>query len=170
VPRLMSVAHTLDAVVARRKTETRRLGWLHLPSGCDLDLCEKVMGRRKGEPLVRVARVHVNEVHREPLGAITDEQVYAEGFTEVDLMFWPAPLPAPGPTWSPAQWFVAFYADRFLRIDVRYSDGLRRALDTLVTRIVWTYLPDPPPCCTGPSPCSDCYDTGHAHPGLCWPT
>lgn len=143
MPRLMSVAHTLDAVLAHRKTETRRLGWLHLPAGVDLDLCEKVMGRRKGDPLVRLARVHVTEVHREPLGAITDEQAVAEGFTPDDFATWPTPTPWPF-DWTPAQWFVAFYADRFLSLDVGHSHAaLCDAAGTMVTRIVWTYLPTP---------------------------
>lgn len=142
MPRLMSVAHTIDAVVARRKTETRRLGWSWLPPGCDLDLCEKVMGRRKGEPLVRLARVHVTEVHLEPLGAITNEQAVAEGFTPDDFATWPGQRsPA---YWDPADWFVAFYADRFLSLDVGHSQtALTTALHTMVTRIVWAYLPDP---------------------------
>lgn len=49
----MSVSLTEDAVRDRRKTVTRRLGWKFLEAGDRLTLCRKVMGRRKGEPLVR---------------------------------------------------------------------------------------------------------------------
>ena len=49
--RLMSVSHTERAVVERRKTVTRRLGWRFLKPGDHLTLCRKVMGRRNCEPL-----------------------------------------------------------------------------------------------------------------------
>jgi len=65
--RLMSVAYTEEAVRARRKTVTRRKGWLMLKPGDHLTLCRKVMGRKKGEPLVRVAEVEVVSVRRESL-------------------------------------------------------------------------------------------------------
>jgi len=56
--RLMSVALTEDAVRARAKTVTRRLGWLFLRPYDRLTLCRKVMGRKRRdgtiEPLVRI--------------------------------------------------------------------------------------------------------------------
>lgn len=137
MPRLMSVAHTIDAVVARRKTETRRLGWLHLPAGADLDLCEKVMGRRKGEPLVRLARVHVTDVHRVRLNTITDAQAVAEGVEGV----------------TTAEGFIDFYCATFGK-----SNGLEPW--SLVTRIVWTYLPTPTDWCICP-PCPGRGTDGH---------
>src|SRR3954449_12954490 len=57
VSRLLSVALTTQAVRERRKTVTRRLGWLFLKPGTRLTLCEKVQGRRPGEPLVRICDV-----------------------------------------------------------------------------------------------------------------
>lgn len=78
--RLMSVALTEDAVRARRKTVTRRLGWHMLKSGDHLTLCRKVMGRRKDEPLVRICEVEVVDVRRERLSAL-DEWV-ASDFVE----------------------------------------------------------------------------------------
>jgi hypothetical protein len=45
-----------------------------------LTLCRKVMGRRRGEPLDRIADVEVLAVRREPLDAITPADVTAEGF------------------------------------------------------------------------------------------
>lgn len=65
--RLMSVAYTEDAVRERRKTVTRRKGWMFLKPGDRLTLCRKVMGRKKGEPLVRIAEVEVVSVRRESL-------------------------------------------------------------------------------------------------------
>lgn len=82
--RLMSVTLTEDAVVERRKTVTRRLGWLMLKPGDELDLCRKVMGRRKGDPLVRLARVRVTDVSRVCLScAMSDREATLEGFTNM---------------------------------------------------------------------------------------
>lgn len=60
----MSVKLTEPQVRRREKTVTRRLGWWEdkhgrrlLKPGDPLTLCRKVQGRRKGEPLVRIAEV-----------------------------------------------------------------------------------------------------------------
>ena len=81
--RLMSVSLTEDAVRERRKTVTRRKGWTFLRPGDRLTLCRKVMGRKPGEPLVRLAEVEVVSVRREMLGAITRADVEREGFPEM---------------------------------------------------------------------------------------
>lgn len=124
----MSVAHTADAVIARRKTVTRRAGWVFLTPGTQLDLCRKVMGRRHGEPLERLARVEVVDVRREQLNMVTDEDVALEGFTDDD---WSRHPWAHGMTWlgSPAEWFIRFFTDRMGGTD-----------DQHVTRIEWRYL------------------------------
>lgn len=92
--RLLSVSHTTKAVRARTKTETRRLGWWTdrngrqlVKVGDTLTLCEKVMGRKPGEPLVRICDVRVTEVRRERLWDITDEGVRAEGLRHDDADF-----------------------------------------------------------------------------------
>lgn len=96
MPRLMSAAFTEHAVRDRTKTVTRRAGWLFVRPGDRLTLCRKVMGRRKGEPLVRLVDVEVISVRREPLSAITPEDVAREGFPGmppdefVDRFFGPA--------------------------------------------------------------------------------
>lgn len=128
MPRLMSVAHTTNAVIERRKTVTRRAGWRFLKVGDELDLCRKVMGRRRccigkppcefDEPLERLARVRVIDVRREPLNQITAADVDAEG---VDL--------PPGFS-GPVGW-AAWYAGTF-----------HCPVDTEVTRIEWEYLDD----------------------------
>jgi hypothetical protein len=82
--RLMSVSLTEAAVVARRKTVTRRRGWLMLRPGDRLVLCRKVMGRRAAEPLVRLVEVEVVSTRRERLDEITDADVAREGFPEWD--------------------------------------------------------------------------------------
>lgn len=113
MPRLMSVSLTEDAVRARAKTVTRRLGWLMLRPGDRLTLCRKVMGRRKGEPLVRICDVEVVSIRRERLDKITPGDVGREGF----------------PRWNARQ-FVEFFCETH-----------RGATpETVVTRIEWRYL------------------------------
>lgn len=67
----------------RTKTVTRRLGWLRLKAGELLMGCEKCMGRKPGEPLVRLGTIRVLDVRRERLDAITAEDVAREGFPEM---------------------------------------------------------------------------------------
>lgn len=116
----MSVALTEDAVRERRKTVTRRLGWATLKPGTHLTLCRKVMGRRRPDgsvgPLVRIAEVEVVDVRREPLDAITQDDVEREGFRSA----------------SP-QWFVDFFCE-----------AMRCTPATEVTRIEWRYIGGPP--------------------------
>ncbi|WP_245714166.1 hypothetical protein [Nocardia vaccinii] len=113
MPRLMSVSLTEPQVRARSKTVTRRMGWLMLQSGARLTLCRKVMGRRKGEPLVRIVDVEVSAVRRERLDLITQEEIAAEGF----------------PQMSPAE-FVEFFC----------ASHTGCAPDSTITRIQWRYL------------------------------
>jgi hypothetical protein len=109
----MSVAHTADAVIERRKTVTRRPGWLFLKVGDRLTLCRKVMGRKPGEPLARLAEVEVTSLRREPLYMIGLADVRAEGFSE---------------PWGP---------DEFVWFFVNHIGGRR---DQIVTRIEWRYV------------------------------
>jgi hypothetical protein len=93
--RLMSVALTVSQVRDRSKTVTRRNGWLMLKPGDPLTLCKKTRGRTPGEPLVRITDVTVVSVRREPLSAITAEDVAAEGFpqmTPAEFVSFSAPL------------------------------------------------------------------------------
>jgi len=115
VPRLMSVALTTEQVRARSKTVTRRKGWLDLKPGERLTLCVKVMGRKPGEPLERLAEVEVTSVRREPLSAVTQADVTAEGF----------------PGMTPGE-FTAFFCE-----------NLGCTPETEVTRVEWRYLPRP---------------------------
>ncbi|MBX3031435.1 MAG: ASCH domain-containing protein [Chloroflexi bacterium] len=127
--RLMAVSLTEQAVVERRKTVTRRLRWLHLKPGDRLTLVRKSMGRKPGEPLVRLAEVEVVSVRREPLRLITDDDITREG-VPVEVF---TPVVGRGHEdicsgCRYANW-VAWYARTF---------GI--TTDTEVTRIEWRYL------------------------------
>jgi len=131
VSRLMSVAMTEQAVVERRKTVTRRKGWWEdkngrrlLKAGDQLTLCRKVMGRKKGEPLVRLVDVEVLDVRRERLDRLCDPMTWPYpnyGIREVAAEGFPGMLPA--------EFMVRFFLDA-QGIDPR---------DT-ITRIEWRYL------------------------------
>lgn len=116
MPRLMSVSLTEPQVVARTKDVTRRMGWLNLKAGDRLTLCRKVMGRKKGEPLVRLVDVEIVSVRREKLYMINDDEVRREGF----------------PDWT-AHEFIEFFCAS--------HKGCRH--DSLITRIEWRYLDRP---------------------------
>lgn len=86
--RNISFSLTTPQFKARTKTVTRRLGWCDLKVGDRLMGCEKCMGRKKGEPLVRLGEIEVLNVRRERLDAMLDvcrpdygvREVVAEGF------------------------------------------------------------------------------------------
>lgn len=122
--RLMSVSLTEPAVVARTKTVTRRLGWRMLKPGDHLQLCRKVMGRRKGEPLVRLALVEVVDVRRERVWDITDSDIAREGV--------------------PAYWFDDVYVDTGQPTCVAWVQWFCEQMDCWpddeITRIEWRYL------------------------------
>lgn len=111
--RLMAVSLSETAVHSRVKSVTRRLGWSYLTPGTQLTLCRKVMGRKRGEPLVRIADVEVVAVSRERLDAITAQDCALEGFAHL----------------TPAQ-FVEFFCAT--------HRGCTPA--SLITRIQWRYL------------------------------
>lgn len=82
--RLMSVSMTEQPVLDRIKNVTRRAGWLHAKPGDRVFLVRKAMGRKPGEPVVRLAEVEFLSVRREPLGDITQDDVTREGFPGMD--------------------------------------------------------------------------------------
>jgi len=114
MPRLMSVSLTEQAVRKRRKTVTRRLGWRHLRPGDRLTLCRKVMGRKPGEPLIRICDVEVLQVVRQPLSDVRLELdgTRLEGF----------------PDMSPNE-FIALFCEHMQCLP-----------GTEVTRIEWRYI------------------------------
>ncbi|WP_328435528.1 ASCH domain-containing protein [Nocardia puris] len=113
MPRLMSVSLTEPQVRARTKTVTRRLGWTMLQPGERITLCRKVMGRRHGEPLIRLTDVEILSTRREPLAAITHTDLTAEGFPDMSI-------------------------PEFIEFFCATHRGCRP--DTTVTRIEWRYL------------------------------
>ena len=139
MPRLMSVAMTADAVIERRKTVTRRTGWLFLKPGDRLTLCRKVQGRKPGEPLVRLAEVEVVSVDREPLAALTDLSVWAAHY---DGRPWYDGVKSFWDLWRAAEMeregFPGMDPAVFVRRYFVESQGLSPADE--VTRIEWRYL------------------------------
>lgn len=83
----MAVSLTLDAVLDRRKTVTRRHvdTWQHLQPGDRLTLIEKGMGLAKGARQVVVAEVVVVDVRVEPLTEVWNEPgaLAAEGIDDM---------------------------------------------------------------------------------------
>lgn len=131
----MSVAFTEQAVVERRKTVTRRKGWWDdkngrrlLHAGDHLTLCRKVMGRKPGEPLVRLAEVEVLDVRREPLCAVGGPYVTDQNGATI----WPEMIAEGFPDMAPTEFMLRYFID---------AQGIG-AMDD-VTRIEWRYLDIP---------------------------
>lgn len=109
--------------IQRRRTKgwrTDKHGRRILHEGDRLTLCEKVQGRKPGEPLVRICDVEVVSVRRESLWFLTRghgpsgrEEVAREGFPGMD----------------PAEFVRRFFVD---------AQGM--SPDDEVTRIQWRYL------------------------------
>lgn len=78
--RNMSFMLTTEQIKNRTKTVTRRLGWDFLKPGDLLCACEKCMGLKKGEKIIRLATIRVVGVRIEPLQLITDDEAIKEGF------------------------------------------------------------------------------------------
>lgn len=147
----MSVALTEQAVVERRKTVTRRLGWWEdkngrrlLKPGDQLTLCRKVMGRGKcldcggsgllyrtldGAMLTRACPACV-ATGREPLVRLAEVEVIDVDREPLrDIEADPHDVEREGfQGWTPAQ-FVHFFCDE-----------MHCTPDQIVTRIHWRYL------------------------------
>ena len=106
MPRNMSFAMTTEQYKKQTKTVTRRFGWWFLKEG---DICNgvnKVMGFKKGEKMVKYGKHKIISTRKEPLNAITKEDVVREGF----------------PDWTPAQ-FVNMLVEHY---GVKPSDEVNR--------------------------------------------
>jgi len=92
MPRNMSFWLTTDQIKNRTKTVTRRLGWKNLKVGEVLNACVKCQGLKTGEKIVRLGRIQVVDVRREPLDHIEMEvdsgiaECAKEGFPEMTGM------------------------------------------------------------------------------------
>jgi hypothetical protein len=111
--RRISFALTTEQVLAQTKTVTRRFGWATLNPGDILQPIRKGMGLKKGEKQEFLGcPIEIISFRKEPIVAITSDDVIAEGF----------------PDWSPAE-FVAFLCEHH-----------RVSRDTIVNRIEFRYL------------------------------
>ncbi len=81
--RNMSFSMTEQALVSGAKTVTRRLGWKNLKPGDRVCAIRKGMGLRPGEKVVRLAEIEITDVRREPLVAITSDDVKKEGYPDM---------------------------------------------------------------------------------------
>ena len=82
MPKNMSFALTTQQFNNMTKTVTRRFGWEFLKPGDIICGVEKAMGLKKGEQIKRLGLIRIVDVRREPLCAITQEDVIKEGFPE----------------------------------------------------------------------------------------
>lgn len=78
--RRISFAKTKRQFKDRSKDVTRRIGWLFAKPGMRLLGVSKVMGFKPGEVAEEFGVIEVVSVRREPLNAITKEDVAREGF------------------------------------------------------------------------------------------
>jgi hypothetical protein len=111
----MSFAITTEQYRNRTKDVTRRLGWEFVKVGEVLNGVEKCQGLKKGEKVVKLGQHRVVTRHREPLNAITADDVRREGF----------------PGQSP-EWFI----EKFCKA----NRAKRCTPETIITRIEYEYL------------------------------
>lgn len=81
--RNMSFALTTSQILDGTKTVTRRDGWAFLKPGDQVRAVRKSRGLRPGEKLTPLRVLEIALVTREPLSAITHEEVIREGFPDM---------------------------------------------------------------------------------------
>ena len=81
----MSFMLTTQQILDETKDVTRRLGWGKLTSQTQLNACEKCMGLKPGQKIIRLKVIEVVSVRWEPLSAIRDEPdgCKREGFPDL---------------------------------------------------------------------------------------
>ena len=84
MPRNMSFMLTTEQVRNRTKTVTRRNGWAFLRPGDIVNAVEKGQGLKKGEKVKRICQVRILKTNEVWLDYITQEDVIAEGFLNLD--------------------------------------------------------------------------------------
>lgn len=117
--RNISFSLTTPQFRARTKDVTRRLGWQNVKVGQHLMGCEKCMGRKPGQPLVRLGAIEIVDVRREPLNFMSLDPAYGETETVREGF----------PEMTPAR-FVEFFCE---------SHGRCRP-SKIITRIEFKYL------------------------------
>lgn len=123
MPRNMSCQITVNQVIAKIKTVTRRLGWEHAQVGDLIQLVEKGMGLRKGEKVRKLALVRLVSVRREKLGRLA---VKPYGTIETTLEGYP-----PGTDKHDPIRFIEMFCE------ANRAKGCTPA--TIVTRLEWIY-------------------------------
>lgn len=78
----MSFSMTEPQLLDGTKTVTRRMGWKTLKPGDRLLAVNKVMGLKRGERSKILGEIEVLDARREPLSAVTQDEVNREG------LFW----------------------------------------------------------------------------------
>lgn len=82
MPRNMSFAMTTEQFKNKTKTVTRRFGWDFLKPGDIICGVEKAMGLQKGEKIKKLGMIRIISTRKEPLDAITKDDVIKEGFPD----------------------------------------------------------------------------------------
>ncbi len=75
---------TEQQILNETKTVTRRLNWLWAKVGMLLQAIRKGMGRKAGEPIVKLKVIQIVEVRREPLNALLDVMHYMPEAAEAE--------------------------------------------------------------------------------------
>ena len=84
MPRNMSFSLTTEQIRLRQKDVTRRIGWWFLKPNDIVNAVEKSMGLRKGDRINHLCKIRILSTRKEPLNAITDDDVAREGFVDWD--------------------------------------------------------------------------------------
>jgi hypothetical protein len=85
MPRNIAMKLTQAQILDQTKTVTRRCGWQRLKPGTILQPVVQSMGLKKGQQVERIGGpIEVTGIWREPLGAITQAEVIAEGFPQMN--------------------------------------------------------------------------------------
>lgn len=150
MPRRLSCSMTVDSVLDRSKTVTRRhpTRWLHLAPGDRLTLIEKGMGLPKGAKQVVLAEVEVVSNRIETLREVDAAEVKAEGLWDRAVTDSKPYADHIDPEVLPVQWFRAFWASthHFGTFESWMVGPLSRLIMGVeCRRISWRYLDEERP-------------------------
>ena len=91
MPRNISFMLTTPQFIDGSKDVTRRLGWLFLKEGDQLNGVEKSQGLGKGGKIKRLGLIEVVKITREPLGRMIEDESY--GWDEIEREGFPDMTP-----------------------------------------------------------------------------
>ena len=118
--RNISFSMTTPQFRAKEKTVTRRFGWWNLNPGEVLWGCEKTMGLKKGESIVRIHQIRIITVRPQRLDSMASDRAY--GIAELRKEGYPFGIKDPA---------------EFVSMLARLSG---KPLDALVNRIEFEYF------------------------------